>query len=402
VGRILKKLVAAILAFGASGLIAAQAADLPVKAKRLPAEPTWWVSGGALIWGVKGTPLPPTLTTFSPGSPSATTGFGGDLGVAGTTVLSPGSMNPGPFGGGEFSVGRWLADPRWGVEFSGFFLAQGNANFGVTSDGTTPLRVPFNNVPPGAGFPLGSSSFVLADPGFATGGQTISTSLQLWGIDGNVLHREIASGPLSVSLLAGVRYIDLREGLSIVSTENKFGGFGGPGNYVGTDNFTTRNQFFGAQIGVKAREQFGQFDVSGLAKIALGDNYQTVSINGSSVASGPGFVGVGGAPFSPAGIFTQSTNTGQFSRNQFAVAPQVEIEGGYRLQNGVRLFVGYDFLYISNVVRPGNQIDTTINLTSNATIAPPGTLTGAARPMPLINGSSFWAQGVKFGASYAF
>jgi len=59
VGRILKKLVAAVLAFGAFG-VAAQAADLPVKAKRLPAEPTWWVSGGALIWGVKGTPLPPT------------------------------------------------------------------------------------------------------------------------------------------------------------------------------------------------------------------------------------------------------------------------------------------------------------------------------------------------------
>jgi hypothetical protein len=242
---------------------------------------------------------------------------------------------------------------------------------------------------------------VLADPGFATGGQTINTSLQLWGMDGNVLHREISSGPLNVSLLAGVRYIDLREGLSIVSTENKFGGFGGPGVYVGTDNFATKNQFFGAQIGVKAREQVGQFDVSGVAKIALGDNYQTVSINGSSTATA-GFVGLGAAPFSPGGFFAQSTNTGQFSRNQFAVAPQVEIEGGYRLQNGVRLFVGYDFLYINNVVRPGNQIDTTINLTSNATIVPPGTLTGAARPMPLINGSSFWAQGVKIGASYAF
>jgi hypothetical protein len=29
-------------------------------------------------------------------------------------------------------------------------------------------------------------------------------------------------------------------------------------------------------------------------------------------------------------------------------------------------------------------------------------LAGAARPAPLINGSSFWAQGVKLGASYAF
>src|ERR1700761_8786782 len=267
IGRdgILKKLTAAVVAF-ASSVVAAQAADLPVKAKRLPPEPTWWVSGGALIWGVKGTPLPPTLTTFSLGSPSATTGFGGALGVPGTTVLSPGSMNSGPFGGGEFTVGRWLADPRWGVEFSGFFLAQGNANFGVTSDGTTPLRIPFTNVPPGSGFPIGNSSFFLAGPGAvfgglgAFGGQTINTSLQLWGVEGNFLHREISSGPLKVSLLAGVRYIDLREGLTIATTESLLAAPGG--TYLGTDNFATKNQFIGAQIGVKAREQFDQFDVS--------------------------------------------------------------------------------------------------------------------------------------------
>lgn len=399
----MKKLTAAIVAF-ASSVVAAQAADLPVKAKPLPPEPTWWVSGGALIWGVKGTPLPPTLTTFSPGSPSALTGNGGDLGIAGTTVLSPSSMNSGPFGGGEFTVGRWLADPRWGVEFSGFFLAQGNASFGMTSDGTTPLRIPFNNVPPGAGFPLGNSSFLLAGPGAifgglgASGGQTIDTSLRLWGIEGNVLHREISSGPVKVSLLAGLRYIDLREGLTIVSTESLLAAPGGV--YVGTDNFATKNQFIGAQIGVKANEQFGAFDASGVAKVAFGDNYQTVSINGLSTANGA--FARGGSVSAPGGIFTQSTNIGQFSRNQFAVAPQVEVEGGYRLQNGVRLFIGYDFLYLNNVVRPGNQIDTTINFTGNAVISPPGTLTGAARPAPIINGSSFWAQGVKFGASYAF
>lgn len=400
-GRVLKKLVAAVLAVSACSLVAAQAADLPVKAKPLPPEPTWWVSGGGLIWGVKGTPLPPTLTTFSPGSPSATTGFGGDLGVAGTNVLSPGSMNAGPFGGGEFTVGRWLADPRWGVEFGGFFLAQGSAGFGFTSNGTTPLRIPFNNVPPGAGFPIGNSSFILADPAVnASGGQTINTSLRLWGIEGNLLHREISSGPLNVSLLAGVRYIDLREGLSIVSNENLLNPPGG--TFFANDNFATKNQFIGAQIGVKAREQFGQFDVSGIAKVALGDNHQTVAINGSATAVGSFVTVFGAGPSAAGGFFAQSTNSGQFSRNQFAVAPQVQLEGGYRLQNGVRLFVGYDFLYINNVVRPGNQIDTTVNTTSNAVITPPGTLAGAARPAPLINGSSFWAQGVKLGASYAF
>ena len=128
----------------------------------------------------------------------------------------------------------------------------------------------------------------------------------------------------------------------------------------------------------------------------------SATINGSATAVGSFVTVFGAGPSAAGGFFAQSTNSGQFSRNQFAVAPQVQLEGGYRLQNGVRLFVGYDFLYINNVVRPGNQIDTTVNTTSNAVITPPGTLAGAARPAPLINGSSFWAQGVKLGASYAF
>jgi hypothetical protein len=69
----------------------------------------------------------------------------------------------------------------------------------------------------------------------------------------------------------------------------------------------------------------------------------------------------------------------------------------------VRFFAGYDVIYISNVVRPGDQIDTTLNFTSNPVINGVGTtLTGPARPAPQFNGSSFWAQGVKLGASYAF
>jgi hypothetical protein len=261
------------------------------------------------------------------------------------------------------------------------------------------LRVPFSNVPPGAGFPLGSSSFVLADPGFAAGGQVISSSLQLWGIEGNGLYRAYRAPGLSVSVIAGFRYVDLREGLSIVSTESLLPPFPAA-SFTGTDNFSTRNQFFGAQLGVKAERQFGQFDGSVVAKVALGDNYQTVSINGNSLVAGTGF---GVAPgLTPGGIFTQSTNIGQQTRNQFAVVPEAQLQLGYTICSGIRLFVGYDFIYLSNVVRPGNQVDTTLNFTGNPAISPGSMLTGALRPEPLFNSSSFWAQGVKFGASYQF
>ena len=116
----------------------------------------WWVSGGGLVWGVKGTPLPPTLTTFAAGSPSAATGAGGALGIPGTTVLSPDHLGFGAFGGGQFTIGRWLqADQRVGIEAGGFFLGSGSGSFAQNSDGTLPLRVPFTNVPPARRFPVG-------------------------------------------------------------------------------------------------------------------------------------------------------------------------------------------------------------------------------------------------------
>jgi hypothetical protein len=67
------------------------------------------------------------------------------------------------------------------------------------------LRIPLTNGPPAAaGFPLGASFVVRADPGFASGGQTISAALRLWGVEGNALYR--AYGTLGPRLTFGASY----------------------------------------------------------------------------------------------------------------------------------------------------------------------------------------------------
>jgi hypothetical protein len=369
-----------------------------------PALPAWWVSGEGLVFWSKSAPLPPTLTTFVPGSPSAVTGFGGALNVPGTIVLSPSNLNYDPSAGARFTAGHWL-DPAhvWAVDVEGFFLGNQGARFSTASDGGLALRVPFTNVPPGTGFPPGSSSFVLADGGFAAGSQVVSATLQLWGTEGNVFYHLGQRGPVDITLLGGFRYLDLREGLTIVSNETLLAGtFGAPGSFTATDGFSTRNQFFGAQIGAKAQAQMGRFDGLVLAKVALGDNYETVGISGSSISSGfGGQFPAGGAMF-PGGIFAQDSNIGQQSRNQFAAVPEVQAQVGYLLPFGVRAFVGYDLIYMSNVVRPGNQIDTTLNLSGAAGITPGAVFSGAARPAATFNNSSFWVQGINFGANFRF
>ena len=56
-----------------------------------------------------------------------------------------------------------------------------------------------------------------------------------------------------------------------------------------------------------------------------------------------------------------------------------------------------NFLFLSNVARPGNQIDRTVNTTQLFGTPP---VVGPARPAPLFNQSDFWAQGVNVGLEF--
>ncbi|HXZ17110.1 MAG TPA: BBP7 family outer membrane beta-barrel protein [Roseiarcus sp.] len=75
---------------------------------------------------------------------------------------------------------------------------------------------------------------------------------------------------------------------------------------------------------------------------------------------------------------------------------------GYTAPFGARIFVSYDLLYRSDVLRPGNQIDAAINFTGDEAIAAGVLFSGAPALRPLTNGSAFWTQRVTFGAAFAF
>ena len=68
-------------------------------------------------------------------------------------------------------------------------------------------------------------------------------------------------------------------------------------------------------------------------------------------------------------MFAQPTNIGHYSRNVFAVVPEVGLSVGFEVTAWLRLSLGYNFLYWSDVVRPGEQIDRVIGV---------GTATGLA------------------------
>jgi len=67
-----------------------------------------------------------------------------------------------------------------------------------------------------------------------------------------------------------------------------------------------------------------------------------------------------------------------------------------------RLSVGYNFLYCSSVLRPGNQIDRVLDETLIPNFGTGVAPAGQSRPAPILRGSDFWAQGLNFGVEFRF
>jgi len=144
-----------------------------------------------------------------------------------------------------------------------------------------------------------------------------------------------------------------------------------------------------------AERQWGRFSVALRGSVALGVTHQELDITGAQLVTPPG----GPATAFTGGLLAVGPNLGQFSRDRFGVVPEVSVNLGYWLTPYLKAYAGYNFLYWSNVIRPGDQIDRVVDLTfvPNTPAMNPPTFSGQFRPQPLFQQSGFWAQGIQFG-----
>ena len=361
-----------------------------------------WARVDYLLWWLRSAPLPvPLVTTGDPRvgfDPNLvnTVNTAGALGQRGTQILlGDQSISSHGYSGMRLTLGGWVNDEEtFGVEGSGFVLERRTERFVLASDmaGNPPLYFPIFSPVAGAerGIPI-------ADPlrGFS-GDVVVDSTLQLWGAEINGLFTLVRRPYLEFTLLAGFRYADLREHLQIYNTTTDLV-FGNVTNL--SDLFDTVNQFYGAQIGSRLAFQRHGWSLDITGKVALGATYQVVDIQGVITQLGPNPLVPPGLGTFPGGLFTQPSNIGHRSTTQFAVLPSLELKLGYDINPRTRVFVGYDLMYWDQVVRPGNQIDHSVNLTQNAVLGPNGSgrLVGPAQPAPLFNRSDFWAQGLNVG-----
>jgi Putative beta barrel porin-7 (BBP7) len=350
-----------------------------------PDRPRFWGSAEYLMWWQRAQSAPALVTA----SPAGQVGNIGVLGVPSTTVLYD-SVPNNMFSGGRFAAGMWFSRCcNWGIDTSFFFLGRQQNTAIFSSNGDPLLARPFFDAE------LGKQDAEIFTPGTVT----IKTYSQLWGIEGNLRHKWRCGPNYWVDFFWGYRHLNLSEGIDITEDLTVPTGLG-PLRIIEQESFRTRNQFNGLQAGLDGEWRFwNRFFVGWNTKFAMGSTHQILNIDGSTTFIAPAPIGT---IVQPGALLATPTNIGHYTQNRFAVVPEIGVKLGVDLNDHWRIFAGYNFLYWSSVVRPGDQIDTNVAPSFRPTIFGPGVGGGPHVPVAPLRTSDYWAQGFSFGLMYRY
>ncbi|HTU91087.1 MAG TPA: BBP7 family outer membrane beta-barrel protein [Gemmataceae bacterium] len=368
--------------------------DAPAVPSFNPLRPRLYTSAEYLLWWIQGQSVPVLATTSSPSD------FG-VLGAPTTQVLFGGNQINGnsPFSGGRFTVGYWLGcDQSQAVEITGFFLGTRSAGFSTNSSTNPVIGRPFVEANNGQ-----ETAQLTSLPNVSAGTLTIAAPTSLWGLAGNLRCLLCCGCNYRITVLAGFRNINLDESLTV--TENVQGLPTAPQPFTNetitvTDRFATQNHFYGGNLGVDARWYWGRWSVDVRSQVALGDTAQLLDINGSQRFVSP----TGMVQNFTGGLLALPSNIGQFSHNAFSVVPEVGANLGYQILPNLRGYVGYNFLYWSNVIRPGTSINPVLDVTQipNFALHPEPAPVPGLNPAPVFHEVGLWAQGLTFGLEFVY
>ena len=379
-------------------------AKIPVKAlSPVNSGPRFWLEAEGGVYGFsKNQPIlsaiaPPGTTGPTPVPTSP--GFAGLFTVS--TVVNPLTTGtPANIGGGgSYRMGYWLDPERTKAIEGSVFFVQGSSRFDLAAPTIARTTTLINTTP---------DVFVgLFDDTTTTTLTNGAIREQLYGADANFRMNASHFANLSnFDVMVGLRYAGLDEKLT-ASVNSVFSrtfqsALGLPlpvdfsNSLSGSDSFRIRNNFIGPQIGFNAEQHWGRFWVANENKVAVGAMIEDLSVSGSSAfsstptrtlvlagipltvvsAGAPPVAGIAPTPV-PFGLFAQ----GDRSKTTFAVVPSGIIKAGYDvIPDLLSLTVAYNYLYMSNVGRVGDQI---------------------ASPSD-IRQSSLFAQGITFGVKAKF
>ena len=350
--------------------------------------PRVWASTEYLYWWPQNSPINVPLVTQS-NNPSSFA----IINEPGTQIIFGSGSNNNSFNlsgmsGGRITVGGWVNESdRFGIEGSGFGLTETKSTFSASSvNGAIPaLNIPFFDTQNST-----ESVLVAGHPNTVT----VSDSFQPWGIELNGLFNLSNQAHFPLMLFTGLRYINFSEKFMLNDAIYDLPSF--PNSVVNLrDNFSTRNNFYGLQVGTRTNFIYHKFIFDVSTSLTLGENFQKLIINGQLNENNQTIL-------QSIGLFAEPSNIGSFTQHQFAVVPELRVKVAYDFNKYIRPFMAYNFLYINNIIRPAEQIDRNINKSQNPALGGTGILSGPATPSPQFNSSGMWIQGLSVGITITF
>jgi Putative beta barrel porin-7 (BBP7) len=372
--------------------------------------------------------------------PFATTSAPADLGILGratTSALLGADRNISFDASNGFRawVGMsWDDAGTLGAELSGFWVDKQSktTDFGGNSSGLPVLAVPFFDANAGA-----QGSYIISFPGINSGSIRVETSTRALGGELNCVLNLYPSGgdqPGGLVLLAGLRFWQLKETFSELTTSSTFGvppggvvppgtlpppafgasffpGAGGvfAGTFFGpalapytvqtTDRIQTRNDFYGANIGFRGDIGYGNWFLNLTGKFAAGYMRQQADVIGSSSLTTAG----GLVSIQPGGLFSVADDLGRHHKDRFAILPEGGVSVGYQLCSWMKLSAGYTYMWTNTVIRPTNTITPVLN--PNLIPVSPvfnGNAPSSFVPRNVVNESDFHLHGFTAGIEISF
>lgn len=326
-----------------------------------------WGRVDYLLWWRKSIDTPPLVST-GPLTGDNTVLFGGN-GVGGESES-----------GGRAELGLWF-DPCHYRGVVGRFFALGEEEVEFHSNGLTNVARPFIDVTPGSPAFGEENALIITAPGGPAGNVDVRMTSEVLG--GDVFYRRAlrTNACSRLDFLIGYQTSRINEDLTIAHQFTE-----GGVTITGTDTFDTRNEFHGVELGLLASRRDCRWTLDVLAKVGLGSMDETVTIRGMETREPP-------LTTTSGSLLALPSNIGEYRQDQFAAVPELGVNMSYELNCWLDFTVGYSLIYWSHVLRPGDQIDRTINATQTSG----GTLDGQARPQFDFVDGEYWVQGINFG-----
>lgn len=344
----------------------------------------WWLRADALIWWVQGNPVPPLVTASPLGTPIDQAGVPGAHGTK--TLFGDDPIDDAARAGARLTLGYWLDGCRdWGMEAHYAYLGTvSGGGFFAESAGDPILARPFFNRGGGV-----QDAQLVAYPGFLQGQIAVDTLSEIHSAGVLLRHTWLRHCEGELAFVGGYRYFRLRERLAIAERFQVL-----PGNFPyadwtttdAWDSFEVQNDFHGGEIGLVSQLDRGPWSVDVSTKLGMGGVLQQLDIAGATQVTVP--------PDPPLaqsqGLLARSSNIGHYSDTRFAFLPELGVNAGYCLTPSLSLRAGYSLMYLTDVLRAGQQIDTSVG-TANG---------GDPHPQANLDHTSMWVQGINLGLEW--